>query len=245
MKQAGIFFGIVADILVTTLNQSSKYIQLWMKDHKELFYAIIFILILIIIFLIYGKYINSKLQKEKKEKEILLEKIKKLAYYDVLTNIPNRLSVMQSFEQILANAQRNNLNIAVMFIDLDGFKTINDTLGHEAGDRVLKDVADIFKSTLRKNDLYGRLGGDEFIVVAQGIEGKENIEKLVRKLLDKINAIPLPSPLNEQFGASIGVVCINPCKDTTVEKLMSESDELMYDIKRQGKNSYKIKFLKC
>ncbi|SFP80115.1 diguanylate cyclase domain-containing protein [Hydrogenimonas thermophila] len=226
-------------------DQSSKYIQLWINNHKELFYAIIFILILITIFLIYGKYINTKLQKEKKEKEILLEKIKKLAYYDVLTNIPNRLSVMQSFEQILANAQRNNLNIAVMFIDLDGFKTINDTLGHEAGDRVLKDVADIFKSTLRKNDLYGRLGGDEFIVVAQGIDGKENIEKLVRKLLDKINAIPLPSPLNEQFGANIGVVSITPCKDTTVEKLMSESDVLMYDIKRQGKNSYKIKFLKC
>lgn len=226
-------------------DQSSKYIQQWINNHKELFYSIILILILIVLFLIYGKYINSKLQKEKKEKEILLEKIKKLAYNDVLTNIPNRLSVMQSFEKILANSQRNNINITVMFIDLDGFKAVNDTLGHEAGDKVLKSIADIFKSTLRKNDIYGRLGGDEFIVVTQGIKEKENIETLVHKLLDKINAIPLPSPINEQFGASIGVVTITPCKDTTVKKLMSESDELMYEIKRQGKNNYKIKFLEC
>jgi diguanylate cyclase (GGDEF)-like protein len=152
---------------------------------------------------------------------------------------------MQSFEQMLANAQRNKLNIAVMFIDLDGFKTINDTLGHDVGDRVLKDVADIFKSTLRKNDLYGRFGGDEFIVVSFGIKKKENLEILICKILNKVNEISLPLPVKEQFGASIGVVSITPCKDTSTEQLLSEADELMYEIKRKGKNNYKIKNLKC
>jgi diguanylate cyclase (GGDEF)-like protein len=226
-------------------NQDSKYIQIWISNHKELFYSSVFMLVLIILFLIYGKFINSKLQKEKKEKEILLQEVKKLAYYDTLTNIPNRLNVMQSFEQMLANAQRNKLNIAVMFIDLDGFKTINDTLGHDVGDRVLKDVADIFKSTLRKNDLYGRFGGDEFIVVSFGIKKKENLEILICKILNKVNEISLPLPVKEQFGASIGVVSITPCKDTSTEQLLSEADELMYEIKRKGKNNYKIKNLKC
>jgi len=225
--------------------QSERFLKQWIEHHKELFYAIIFILVLIILFLIYGKYINMQLQKKDREKEILLEKIKKLAYYDTLTMIPNRLSIMQSFKQMLATAQRHHLHITVMFIDLDGFKMVNDTLGHDVGDRVLKDVAQIFQSTLRKNDLYGRLGGDEFIVITLGIQEKKDIEKLVQKLLDHINAISLPPHIQEKFGASIGVVHTIPYCETTVESLLNEADDLMYKVKRQGKNNYTIKTITC
>jgi len=224
-------------------NQDLKFIKKLMSNHKELVYSIAFIVVFI--FIIYAKYINNKLQKKDKEKEILLQEIKKLAYYDALTNIPNRLSVMQSFEQALEAAKRNNLSISVMFIDLDGFKIVNDTLGHEIGDKVLKDVAYILKSNLRKNDLYGRLGGDEFIVVTSSIQGKQNIEVLTSKLLNKINSIDLPSPTSECFGASIGVISILPCNDTTIESLLNSADELMYTIKNKGKNNYIVKNIEC
>ena len=224
-------------------NQSGKYIIKLINQHRELFYSAIFIFILIIIFLIYTKYLNTKLQKETKMKEILLQEIKEVAYYDALTKIPNRLSVIKSFEHALANAQRSSTDLTVMFIDLDGFKTVNDTLGHEVGDRVLKEVADIFKIILRKNDLYGRLGGDEFIIIASGLQIEKNIKILVHKLLAEINKISLPSPIDKEFGASIGVINIVPLKDTNTEYLLHEADNLMYEIKRQGKNDYKVKFL--
>ena len=224
-------------------HQSDKYIIKLIKQHRELFYSAIFIFILIILFLIYTKYLNTKLKKETKMKELLLQELKKVAYYDVLTKIPNRLSVIKSFEHALANAQRNSIDLTVMFIDLDGFKTVNDTLGHEFGDRVLKEVANIFKTILRKNDLYGRLGGDEFIVIASGLQTEQNIKIIVHKLLDEINKIALPSPIDKEFGASIGVINIVPHRDTNTEYLLHEADKLMYEIKRQGKNGYKVKFL--
>jgi len=224
-------------------NQSGKYIIKLINQHRELFYSAIFIFILIILFVIYTKYLNAKLQKETKIKELLLQEIKEIAYYDALTKIPNRLSVIESFEHALANAQRNSSDLTVMFIDLDGFKTVNDTLGHEVGDRVLKEVADIFKTILRKNDLYGRLGGDEFIIIASGLQTEQNIKIVVHKLLGEINKISLPSPIDKEFGASIGVINIVPLRDTNTEYLLHEADNLMYEIKRQGKNDYKVKFL--
>lgn len=227
------------------VNEDSKFIKRWINNHKELFYSIIFILFLVVLFLIYAKYINTELIKKDREKELLLEEIKNLAYNDALTNIPNRLSVMQSFNQALATAQRNNLKISVMFIDLDGFKMVNDTLGHDVGDRILKDVASILQSTLRKSDLCGRLGGDEFIVITSENKQTHNIESLARKLLEKINEVELPHNTKENFGASIGIVSIVPCQDTTVESLLSEADELMYSVKRQGKNNYILKNLEC
>ena len=139
-------------LLTLPSTHSTDYHYQWtvklINQHRELFYSAIFIFILIILFLIYTKYLNTKLQRETKMKELLLQELKKVAYYDVLTKVPNRLSVIESFEHALAHAQRNSSDLTVMFIDLDGFKTVNDTLGHEVGDRVLKEVADIFKTIL-------------------------------------------------------------------------------------------------
>ncbi len=224
-------------------NQNDKYIIKLINQHKELFYSAILIFILVILFLIYTKYLNIKLQEETKAKELLLQKIKDIAYYDVLTKIPNRLSVIESFEHALANSQRSKTDLTVMFIDLDGFKTINDTLGHETGDRVLKEVANIFKTILRRNDLYGRLGGDEFIIIASDLQTEQNIKIITLKILSAINKISLPPPLNKEFGASIGIINIVPIRETNTEYLLHEADNLMYEIKRQGKNNYKTKFL--
>ena len=179
-------------------------------------------------------------QEIMKEKEKLLKEIEKLAYNDTLTNIPNRLSIMKSFEKVLASAIRNELPISVMFIDLDGFKLINDTLGHETGDRVLKEVALTLQSTLRKDDLYGRLGGDEFIVITVGISEKKKLEHLCQKLLTNICKIELPPSVQENFGASIGVVHTLAKKSTTCDILLKESDNIMYKIKNSGKNSFLI-----
>ncbi len=175
-----------------------------------------------------------------KEKETLLKQVEKLAYYDALTGIPNRLSLIKSFEKVLASAQRNGLKLSVMFLDLDGFKLINDTLDHDAGDRVLKEVATILQSTLRRDDLYGRLGGDEFIIVTSGVEDLENIQKVCEKLLTAINTIELPKELKNSFGASIGVIRTIPNQSTTTEALLKEADKLMYSVKKKDKNNFLI-----
>ena len=175
------------------------------------------------------------------EKENMLKKIKKLAYNDALTNIPNRLSFMYSFDRVLATAQRSEISISLMFIDLDGFKLINDTLDHDTGDRVLKEVAKILKTTLRKDDLYGRLGGDEFVVITLDTKNEKDLENLCKKLLENINKIELPAIVKETFGASIGVINGVPSQKTTTETLLKDADFLMYEVKKKDKNNFLIK----
>ncbi len=177
------------------------------------------------------------------EKEVLNEKLEKLAYYDALTKIPNRLNIMENLEKMLVSAKRHSMSISVMFIDLDGFKLVNDTLNHDTGDRVLMEVAEVLENTLRVDDFYGRLGGDEFLVIALGTDEKKGLKILCDKLLNNINKIELPSPVGEHFGASIGVVHTIPTENIDVETLLNESDNVMYEVKKQGKNSYKIKEL--
>ncbi len=224
-------------------NQSFNIIKKLAKRHHESFYLIAIVFILIFIFLIYAKFTTIKLKKKDKENKLLLKKIKNIAYNDVLTNIPNRLSIMEEFNKMLTIAQRNHLRLGVMFFDLDGFKTINDILGHKTGDRVLQDVASILKSLLRKDDLYGRLGGDEFVIVTLGMKNKESLEKICTKLLDKIDSIFLPSKIKENFGVSIGVISIVPNKDTLIEPLLHDADEIMYEVKQEGKNGFIIKYI--
>jgi len=227
-------------------HNGSEYITYLVSEHQTLLYISGMVLISLIFLFLYSKYVdvkfyNEELRQEHKEKEILLKQVQELAYFDTLTKMPNRLHILHSFEQMLANAQRSSLSITVMFVDLDGFKIVNDTLGHHEGDRVLEKVAKIFRRTFRKGDLYGRLGGDEFIIMMTGINEEEHIKKLSQKLLKEVNRITLPPNVQAKFGVSIGAIHLIPENSTTVEELVDEADELMYNIKKNGKNSFQIK----
>lgn len=169
---------------------------------------------------------------ERKEAE---ERIAHMAHFDFLTNLPNRASFLNILDHSLTLAKRNAHKIAVLFIDLDGFKQINDTLGHEAGDLLLKGVSERFLHVVRESDTVARLGGDEFILLLENIESTENAafvaEKIIASLSDSFD-------LNGQVGkvgASIGIALF-PDDSQESKELVSHADEAMYRAKHGGKN---------
>jgi diguanylate cyclase (GGDEF)-like protein len=141
--------------------------------------------------------------------------------------------------QSLAMARRGKQQLAVLFIDLDGFKAINDSYGHEAGDIMLRSVAQRLRQTLRDSDTVARVGGDEFVVLLNNLNAVENISTIADKL---IGAVSFPIKLDKlqcQVGASIGV-SLFPEHGDTAETLLSCADSAMYQSKRRGKNCWSL-----
>ncbi|MDF3983124.1 EAL domain-containing protein [Luteibacter sp. PPL201] len=159
------------------------------------------------------------------------------AYHDNLTGLPNRAYLMQALEHALAGPDVDS--IAVMFIDLDGFKSINDTLGHEAGDAFLRAVARSLRSSVRDRDTVSRFGGDEFVVVVQSYNGMENLVRVCRKVLDLVSQ---PVNVAGQFVAvspSIGVA-VAPKDGTVAQTLIRNADAAMYAVKETGKADFRF-----
>lgn len=154
---------------------------------------------------------------------------------DELTGLPTRTALHQALQQALARAARQSHPLAVVFIDLDGFKQVNDTAGHDAGDQVLRTVASRLRGVLRGSDVVGRVGGDEFVAVVESFDGVADVLKVGRKL---VRAAAEPIPVGEavhQVGASVGIALF-PDDGTDAATLMKAADEAMYGIKRNGKN---------
>ena len=173
---------------------------------------------------------NEKLQAS--EAEIL-----KMAQHDFLTGLPNRLMAELFFNRSLDVSEREKISIALMFIDLDGFKEINDTLGHEMGDLYLIGAANKIKSTLRKTDTVCRLGGDEFVAIFEFSGGKEDAAQMARKIIEAVNA---PTSIQDHLvscSATIGVAMI-PEDGTSFDTICRKADAAMYHGKRNGKNGY-------
>ncbi|MCR9092968.1 MAG: EAL domain-containing protein [bacterium] len=158
-----------------------------------------------------------------------------LATHDTLTELPNRYWFMDQLDRLLARSQRSNTPIAVFFIDLDGFKAINDNLGHAIGDELLGDVAKRLRSSIRKNDLVARIGGDEFLAAIQGIEDEEEAfttADVIRQAVER----PYHLDGNECWiSASIGIA-IHPQHGEDGESLIQSADAAMYEAKNSGKN---------
>jgi len=167
--------------------------------------------------------------------KFLLEKdMRRLLQYDQLTQISNRLYLEERLEFLFT---RNN-QFAMLFLDLDHFKNINDTLGHHVGDELLKIVANSIKSHVRKSDLFARIGGDEFIIVLQDIDNNQHIE-FTNKIL-KILSEPFKVKEHTiQISASIGIAKY-PQDGATTSELMMHADSAMYHTKRTGRNSYSL-----
>lgn len=167
------------------------------------------------------------------------EKLEHLAHYDALTGLPNRVMLQDRLQQSWLTAQRGARLLGVLFLDLDRFKEINDTHGHEVGDLVLRAVADRLRSTMRPSDTVARLAGDEFVILAAGLRGVEDAARLAQKLLDRF-AHPLDIPGHHLVcRPSIGVT-LYPLDDAEPDGLMRHADEAMYEAKQAGRGCYRI-----
>jgi diguanylate cyclase (GGDEF)-like protein/PAS domain S-box-containing protein len=170
------------------------------------------------------------------ERKLAEQKIAHLAHYDYLTDLPNRALLLDVLNHSISLAKRNKRKVAVLFIDLDGFKKVNDTLGHDAGDLLLKGVSQRIKETLRESDTVARMGGDEFILVLDNIESAENALFTANKIL---KALSEPFDLMGQpgrVGGSIGI-SIFPDDSEDPDQLVKQADEAMYLAKQSGKNT--------
>lgn len=163
------------------------------------------------------------------------ERHRHLALHDPLTGLPNRLLLGDRLEGALARARRRGTLIAVMVLDLDGFKQVNDSYGHHAGDEVLRVLAGRFAALLRGSDTVGRLGGDEFTVVCEDVEGAPHAEDLARRLAAAA-AVPVPvDGMNLRVGVSVGVVVRGG--ETTPEAAVREADRAMYAVKASRRDA--------
>jgi diguanylate cyclase (GGDEF)-like protein len=185
---------------------------------------------------------------ERKQAE---EQIRLLAYYDALTGLPNRRFFLQQLEQALVFADRNDRMLAVLFLDLDRFKLVNDTMGHGVGDLLLQDVAERLLRCVRRSDclaraeedgpppLVSRLGGDEFTIMLSDIDHFQDVAKVARRILE---AVSLPYNLEGQdifVSTSIGI-SLYPFDACTAGELVRNADGAMYQAKEQGRNGYQI-----
>jgi diguanylate cyclase (GGDEF)-like protein/PAS domain S-box-containing protein len=183
-----------------------------------------------------GTYGTARDISERKEARDL---INFQAYHDLLTHLPNRVLLRDRLQVAIAQARRNKRRLAVMFLDLDRFKLVNDTLGHSMGDRLLKAVANRLQSCLRRGDTLARFGGDEFTLLLPEVRTKDDVVVIAGKILDRLNA-PFVIDGHELFvGASIGI-SIYPEAGESEEALIQNADIAMYQVKGRGKNGYQF-----
>lgn len=171
------------------------------------------------------------------EKEKDEERIRHIAYHDSLTGLPNREMFRMQLESAAARAERTDRLMAVLFLDLDRFKTINDSLGHGAGDELLKEVAERLLTCVRVTDTVARLGGDEFTIILDSVTHVDEVEEVANRILSSLSK---PFMINEQQvsnSVSIGIT-IYPLDEKNLEHMISNADAAMYAAKASGKDSY-------
>ncbi len=162
-----------------------------------------------------------------------------VASHDALTGLLNRAMFIQRVQQALAQAQRHERTLAVLFVDLDGFKAVNDTLGHDAGDTLLMELADRLRESLREGDTVGRMGGDEFVVLIEEYAEEAQLMEVARKLLETVAQPFLLREQSRQVTASIGIATFG-ADGRDVQTLLRHADVAMYRAKQRGKNQFQF-----
>jgi len=165
------------------------------------------------------------------------EKLQHMAYYDMLTGLPNRTLFYGLYPLTIARAKRNNTQVILMMIDLNHFKEINDTFGHDTGDRVLRHAGKLLSKCVRAEDLVVRLGGDEFVIIIQNIQNEEEVERISKRIVDAfIHQAPIEiSDKAYTVSASIGITVIRPDDDLSADEAKAKADKAMYLAKEQSK----------
>ena len=173
------------------------------------------------------------------EKRILLEQMTHQAYHDPLTGLPNRILFNDRLALALAQAHRNQKMLAVLFLDLDRFKLVNDTMGHALGDKLLKEVAGRLVGCIRQSDTIARLGGDEFTILLPQPGDEDDVAKVARKILQTFQQPWVLSGQEFHITVSIGIA-LYPNDGEDTETLLKHADTAMYRAKDQGRNNYQL-----
>ena len=180
---------------------------------------------------------TRELQDEVTERRRAEEMLRHVASHDGLTNLPNRSLLMDRLDKAIKRAHRDGNKCAVMFLDLDGFKPINDTLGHDMGDLLLRETANRLTLSIRETDTAARFGGDEFVLVLTDLDKNDDALPVAKKMLETLRK---PIYLNgnaARIGASIGIA-VYPDHGLNAEDLLKQADIAMYAVKESGKNDY-------
>ncbi len=167
------------------------------------------------------------------------EKIRRMAHFDQLTGLANRNLLYDRLGQALAQSRRHKQPLALLFLDLDGFKPVNDRYGHDIGDMLLKEIAARLRGCVREVDTVARVGGDEFVIVLNEIGNRENAAKAAEKILSAIAQPYILAGKTCQVSGSIGIT-MAPEDGTDIDTLLKKADDAMYMAKQSGKNYYRL-----
>lgn len=167
------------------------------------------------------------------------ERLRHMAYHDPLTSLANRNKLEQFVNHILATSKRHQQGFALLFLDLDRFKNINDSIGHEAGDQLLQVIAERLCSTVRNTDMVARLGGDEFVVLVTDVKKTEAVAVIAQKILSSVLQVIMIKEQEIYITTSIGI-SLYPYDGQTMQTLMKNADLALYRAKEQGRNNYQF-----
>ncbi|PYQ21263.1 MAG: hypothetical protein DMF79_08595, partial [Acidobacteria bacterium] len=173
------------------------------------------------------------------DRKLAAERVEFHAYHDSLTGLPNRIHLRERMHPALAQARRSGRGLAVMFLDLDHFKVVNDTLGHPVGDRLLQEVASRLRECVREDDMVARVGGDEFILLLPSVRHAEGAARIARKLLDRIEDVFDADGHELSVTTSVGIALF-PQHGEDEETLLRNADAAMYRAKELGRNGYQF-----
>lgn len=186
---------------------------------------------------------ENQLAQKVAERTVELEqmngKLQRLATTDPLTGLANRNAMYQQLSQAMARAKRQGSSVALLYLDLDGFKTVNDQFGHLAGDKVLFEISERLRDAVRETDLICRIGGDEFLLICEGLTQGAILVQLTERLLQHVQQPFYHGTEQIQLGVSIGVA-ISSAGETAAEALIDAADRAMYDAKAAGKNCVQL-----
>ncbi|MBN2894278.1 MAG: bacteriohemerythrin [Campylobacterales bacterium] len=168
------------------------------------------------------------------------KRLEYIAHHDALTGLPNRVLLLDRLQQAMVRTHRNRSTLAVAYLDLDGFKEINDTHGHDSGDTMLRIIADRMTQTLREEDTIARLGGDEFVVVLLDFDTHDDCVPLLNRLLHAASEVISLNGIAMRVTASLGVTFFDPEDVINADQLLRQADQAMYQAKLLGKNRFHI-----
>lgn len=189
---------------------------------------------------VYGVRLNNRLQRRRRALEHKAAALEVEARTDPLTGLANRAGMYKVLQRALDDAARFDASWAVLYVDLDGFKQVNDALGHDAGDAVLTEVARALQAAVRGGDTVARLGGDEFAIVAGGVRDAGDAARIASNVLDGARRVRVPGRRDLRIGASVGGCLVRPGGAQSAEEVIRAADEAMLQAKRAGKGRFVI-----